>query len=197
MYRLDYQYTHDIDWFCRINGAPVHLASNGGHLPNCYSIEQLVSLQHRVANLRNNYRCAVNIGYLEDYLRQDEFLNNMGEFSDEEYRLMLPEEFELSDDIKDLPKHIIVYAWSFIEMAKKGFISFDRGQNVNGVDIYHLVARPLLENRNPRVLENLGDLHQYRMCCIPPSHPDYDPGNLPKNIRFHDQSEFEQFTIIS
>ena len=196
MYRLDYQFSHDIDWFCRINGVPVHMASNGGHLPNCYSIEQLVSLQHRVANLGNNYRCAVNIDFLEDYLRQNNYLNNMGELSDEEYRLMLPAQFELSDDIRNLPKYILVYAWSFIEMAKKGFYSFDRGLNSDGVDIYHLVARPLLGNRSHRELENFNDLHQYRMCCFPPSHLDYNPGNLPKYIRFYDQTEFSQFSII-
>ena len=33
-YRLDYQKTHDIDWFFRYNGKVYHAASNGGRLPD-------------------------------------------------------------------------------------------------------------------------------------------------------------------
>jgi len=73
MYRLAYQYTHDIDWFCRIKEMPVHLASNGGILPQrSYTIKKLVTLQHKVANMQQNFRCAVNVEYLGNYLQRRE-----------------------------------------------------------------------------------------------------------------------------
>lgn len=33
-YRKDYQLSHDIDWFCRYNNLPLHIASNGSVIPD-------------------------------------------------------------------------------------------------------------------------------------------------------------------
>ena len=125
MYRLDYQYNHDIDWFCRVNDVPVHLASNEGVLPRrSYTIKNLVALQHNVANMRQNFRCAVNSDYLFEYLRRGEYYSEFENISENDMRSMLPERFVITNEVAELPSIILIYSWCFIEMAKRGFFSF-------------------------------------------------------------------------
>lgn len=181
MYRLDYQFNHDIDWFCLINGAPVHFASNGGILPGrSYSIKNLIKLQHQISNLEQSFRCSVNVEYIERYLREGEYYADLYNASEEEFRQLLPESFEITNDVAELPRHLLVYGWSFIEMAKRGFISFDRNKDEN---TYHLVAWPAdydFERFDGNVYESL---KEYNLCCFPPFHEDY-VGNVPECIRF-------------
>ena len=179
-----------------INGIPVHLASNGGHLPaDSYTVDSLVALQHRVANMESQYECRVNTDFLTNYLQRGDFYPNLDELKEVEFRSMLPEFFELTDDIRGLSREIVVYSWSFIEMAKKGFFSFDRGQSDNGIDYYHLVAWPQCNSivKMERTIQN--SMKEYRSCCFPPFHEDYG-SNLPEFIRFQTQREFEQINYL-
>ncbi len=186
MYHLNYQYSHDIDWFCRINGIPVHLASNGGHLPSdSYTIDQLVALQHQVANLEPQYQCEVNTEFLKSYLWQGDFYENMDNIKEEEFLMMVPEGFEISRDIIELPRPMLVYCWSFIEMARRGFFSFDRNEMIGHEDTYHLVAWPK-EYHNARFARNKAvyeSLKSYNACCFPPFHENYKT-ELPDYIKF-------------
>lgn len=190
MYRLKYQHTHDIDWFCRINDIPVHIASNGGHIPfDSYSIDQLVSLQHQVANLPSQYKCNVNTGYLSEFLVAGDFYSGLDELLADDFASILPEGFEVTDDIQGLSRMMLVYGWSFIDMAKKGFFSFDRGHSENGVDYYHLVAWPQERMAAPMSQDIIVLLKEYRSCCFPPFHEDY-ASNLPSYMRFKWQQSF-------
>lgn len=171
MYRLNYQYTHDIDWFCRVNEVPVHLASNGGILPQrSYTIKKLVALQHKVANMQQNFRCAVNIEYLEDYLQRGEYYAEYDEITREDLRLMLPERFEITNEVSDLSNIMLLYSWSFIVMAKRGFYSFDRREEDG---LYHLVAWPVdydVQRFNKDVYDLLVE---YNTSHYPLTHKDY------------------------
>ena len=50
-YNENYMQTHDIDWFCIVNGVYIHLASAGGILPKGFrNRESLRTLQYHVVN---------------------------------------------------------------------------------------------------------------------------------------------------
>lgn len=187
MYRLDYQFTHDIDWFCKVNGNPVHLASNGGTLPHrSYTIKNLVALQHKVANMQQGFKCAVNVEYLEEYLQRGGYYSELGNISQEELRERLPKRFEITSEVAELSNTILLYSWSFIEMAKRGFCSFDRREEDG---LYHLVAWPVDYDNHQFDKEIFDSLAEYNSCCFPPCHEDYR-SNLPDCIRFDVDSMF-------
>ena len=50
-YRIDYQMTHDIDWFFMYEGRAYHAASNGGLLPDFISSTENRELQVMVEDL--------------------------------------------------------------------------------------------------------------------------------------------------
>lgn len=140
MYPLQYQATHDIDWFATINECPVHLASNGGHLPvDSYTVSELVSIQHKVANMQSVFRYEIDEEYLQNYLDEGEFYPDIDVLSDEDFRMIIPERVEIN---RNFSRSLMAYTWSFIDMAMKGFFSFDRIRNEDDVDVYHLVAWP-------------------------------------------------------
>ena len=82
-YDINYMITHDIDWFCVINGLYVHVASAGGMLPeNMRDRDELRLLQHNVSKaqfLFSENEIVYNEGFLnshfpdgkarEDYVR--------------------------------------------------------------------------------------------------------------------------------
>lgn len=184
MYKLDYLQSHDIDWFASINGIPVHFASDGGRLPgNSYTIEELTTLQHLVASSEKSYHCVVNRDYLDNYLRRGEHYKGIENIAEDNFRRLLPEEFVIDDDIMNLPRQILIYGWSFIEMARRGFYSFDRSRHDNGVDYYHLVARPINSGNRLFPDEIYERLACYYACCFPPCHDEGYSLKLPQYMK--------------
>ena len=105
-YIKDYQQTHDIDWFFSYHGVPIHVASNGGHIPDAIDMKNNRALQHLIA-LKEDVSTAVVVD------------NNK--------------------EVLDLS--------SFIEYARKGFVSIDRFAGDFEEQRYHVVAYP--SNGNP------------------------------------------------
>ena len=126
-YSEDYMFTHDIDWFCIVNGIYVHLASAGGLLPLSFrDRETLRALQHNVAVATYLYE-EEEIAYNEEFLNQRFANNNKGRAS---------------------------YVVSFRDMARKGFVSMDRTFLTNPGDThYHIVCWP--RGWNELRIENL------------------------------------------
>lgn len=54
-YRLDYQLTHDIDWFFLCNGIAYHAASNGGLLPDKVDSRKNRLLQETLEDIDGEY----------------------------------------------------------------------------------------------------------------------------------------------
>lgn len=135
MYDKNYMLTHDIDWFCIINGVYVHVASAGGDLPErMRDREELRQLQYNVN--RAEYIFNENeIEYNEQFLSA-RFQNYEGR----------------SDYIK-----------TFTEMARKGFVSLDR-TNWNNPDdnTYHIVCRPPRKNQDNIQLD-INGLQKYQI----------------------------------
>lgn len=112
--------THDIDWFCIVNGIYVHLASAGGILPLSFRDRDILrELQHNVA-------VAPYLFAEEDVVDNEAFLNQR---------------------FANNPKGRASYVVSFRDMARKGFVSMDRTNLLETNDNhYHIVSRPRLWN---------------------------------------------------
>ena len=117
-YRIDYQHTHDIDWFGRYRCFPIHVASNGGKVPD--EIEK-----------KHNNELLSQIYAEEEFLSEEEIVVNR-----EGIRELLKRQYsqlQESTRNRDNVSHIEVtdeaidcYAVSFIKMARRGFLSVDR-----------------------------------------------------------------------
>lgn len=116
----EYQQTNDIDWFGLVNGKPCHFASNGGRIPE-HVIKTLRKLQSEVARLPEK----------TDYEEGD--TEKINEIVKEQYKYLSEEGY-----LKIFPPRTM-YMWSFIQMAQKGFYSYDRDAET---DTYFLVAKP-------------------------------------------------------
>ena len=127
-YDVAYIYSKDIDWFCIIGDVFCHVAPAGGMIPDSINDrEKLRGLQKRVFD-------SDFIFDEEDIVVNEVFLNqHFG--NDEEARM--------------------AYMLSFMSMARKGFVSFDR---TNVMDLndqtYHIVCYP----KNPIKLRGFQDL---------------------------------------
>ena len=108
--------THDIDWFCIVNGIYVHLASAGGMLSSSFRDRDVLrSLQHNVA-------VAPYLFEEDDIVDNEEFLNQR---------------------FANNPKGRVSYVMTFREMARKGFVSMDRTNLLDPSDNhYHIVSWP-------------------------------------------------------
>lgn len=114
-YDIVYQQSHDIDWFCRMGNNAMHFASNGGLLPN------------KVNNRETNTQIQHTVSLMEDVLTYPE-----------QIEINRPYIFERLGG-NDNEVSFIRYIESFVAMAKKGFVSFDR--MLEG-DTYIWIARP-------------------------------------------------------
>ena len=111
-YSDDYLYSKDIDWFCIIGDVFCHVASAGGLIPIIINDrEKLRSLQKRVFD--------------SDFI-----------FDEEE--IVVNEDF-LDQHFGDDKEARIAYMLSFMSMARKGFVSFDR-TNVMDLNIKPIIT---------------------------------------------------------
>ena len=134
MLSVNYQYTNDIDWFCIQHNQHIHVASNGHTLPIEINNEQILAeIQHYVANMPLLYKYKLNRDYLNQILNDGRY-EHIEHLSKEDIRIIIPVDVEIEEDLS--PQEL-TYCWSFIEMAQKGFFSYDRGD-----DGYHLIAQP-------------------------------------------------------
>lgn len=144
MYNHDYLATHDLDCFFVINGNRTHIATNGGIVhPKIGTVEELRAMQTQVANMEVTHDFFLNRGFLSllevsDFPSQEDLMR----VDLDDRRLFERDLFE-GTEYADLPFHQKLYCSSFVEMARKGFWSFDRvGTMPDGTDTYMLIAWP-------------------------------------------------------
>lgn len=135
----------DIDWFCFINGCPIHVASNGGELPNnLYSDENLISAFNAARAIEPIHKWDINQEFINSRHESYSYINGIEENEQDDF--LLPEFIERKE-YGNLSSEHIAYSWSFIEMAKRGFFSFDRVDE----NRYRLIAHPVItQNENQR-----------------------------------------------
>lgn len=143
-YRDSYIATRDIDWFFRLNGFPIHVASFGGMLPERVNDkEYLTDIQQRIANLDEME--GIEIGINEAYVNRL-FTNN-----------------DNSQQAKER------YLRCFAGFAKKGFFSFDKFNLNEPQDTrYVLIAWPKISNPKLEELDFRLDIE------CPPYYHSYD-----------------------
>lgn len=139
-----YLYSKDIDWFCIIGDVFCHVASAGGMIPDSINDrEKLRGLQKRVFD---------------------------SDFIFDEEDIVVNEVF-LNQHFGDDKEARIAYMLSFMSMARKGFVSFDR---TNVMDLndqtYHIVCYP----KNPIRLQGFQDL-----CTVEGNVLHKELGNIP------------------
>lgn len=123
-YSEAYQRTRDIDWFFRTGNRFIHVASNGGKLPNFVNnVNRLRNEQAAVSLLNNIKDVQVDI---------TDYVNVRTQASVEEVQ-----KNNIMVDINQLRES---YLSSFVAMAQKGFYSFDRA--LNDESKYILVCGP-------------------------------------------------------
>ena len=133
----EYMHTHDIDWFCVIDNKYCHLASNGSFLPKNFTDEEMLDkVQHEVASMPSRCHYKLNTNYIERILSDnDGRFKHLDVLSEDTLDLLIPMNIDFEE--QDLPIKYKVYCWSFIEMAQKGFYSYDWIG-----DRYQLIAKP-------------------------------------------------------
>ncbi len=153
MYNIGYQLTHDIDYFFIQDfgneAKSIHIASNGGVMPDRLgSMAFIQKCQNQAFTLPMQFDYVLNMDYLnqlnaEDFPSPEEMA---------ESNFMNTAHYSQFDNLT-LSHHIKLYAYSFVEMARRGFWSFDRLTEASGEDmlnnevranVYQLVARPKL-----------------------------------------------------
>lgn len=137
----EFQRLNDIDWFCIIDGVPVHVASAGDLLPAMYasngSPASMKSILSDVLKQPLEYDYKLNDEYLDGHVLNEgyEYLeeqgNPIGQDMGDDWRSIMTKN-------ESLRKRL--YATSFVEMARRGFYSFDKTEDKEGD--YHLVAYP-------------------------------------------------------
>lgn len=147
MYNHVYQLTHDMDCFFVLNGDATHIATNGGMVPaKLGTVEELRVIQTKVANMERAFGYDLNMDYLSTLQAED--FPSQQELADVGKGENLFESLFENDEYRDIPFHWKVYSHSFVEMARKGFWSFDRvGIMPNGMDVYMLIAWPKYSDR--------------------------------------------------
>ena len=146
MYHHHYLLSHDINWFALVDGIPVHVASNGGLLPqNSYKISELTRIQHIVHRLEGRYKVGMDVEYLESYLRGMESYPGIDDLTPEEFLLMLPERYEVD---RNLSRTLQAYTWSFTWLFEGSETGNGKSFTVtsdmfNGVGYYSVALRAI------------------------------------------------------
>ncbi|MBP5398708.1 MAG: hypothetical protein J6Y32_08845 [Bacteroidales bacterium] len=124
-----YYFNSDIDWFCRINGVNIHVASMGHRLPR--EVETTLEAVYEQVPLIEMAPWGERQGvwYNEDLVRR---VLRKATFTQE------GEEIQEADDME-----VARYLATFIVMARKGFYSF-APLTIDPTDKnYYLMAKPM------------------------------------------------------
>lgn len=129
----------DIDWYCSINGHPVHIASMGGVIPEPFSERE---------TLRKIEDSVINLPYIAEVKLNHQVVEQE---TAEGYNYII--ENQLSQYIEEtlayLPSfnynrywslHTRLYVCSFVDKARKGFYSYAKIK-----EHYVLIAQPTTE----------------------------------------------------
>ena len=149
-YSKEYQRTRDIDWFFRKGNRCYHVASNGGLLPDFVNdVLRLREEQANVSSLDNIYES------IDDVNLNHQYVNERIKRIIEQYRI-----YNNEQEIPSIEEMKKAYLKSFIEMAKKGFYSYDRA--LEGDSKYVLICgpqEPILKIEGLQLLEASNEIY--------------------------------------
>ena len=130
--------SNDIDWYCLINGNPVHIASMGGLIPSDFrERKELRQIAEFVIQLPYSSEVDLNIDFIREqtqtgYSYLDK--NGVSEIAEEIFGTFPSYNYHQNLLMKEK-----MFAYSFIEKGRRGFYSYAREGDTNK---YVLVATP-------------------------------------------------------
>lgn len=129
---------HDIDWYCSINGNPVHIASMGGLIPSDFrEREELRPIALNVLQLPYISEVQLNMEFIQEQTQTGySYLDNREASAAAEDVFRTFPSFNYRQNLSLKEK---MFAQSFIEKGRKGFYSYARKGDTNK---YVLVATP-------------------------------------------------------
>ncbi len=107
-YRIDYQETHDIDWFFRYKGKIYHAASNGGKIPDVIDSKINRTIQEMVEESDSHFDVLLSQN-VWDYHSQDE---DLGSFRDYASKGFISLDRTINDCLEENDRfnyHIVAY----------------------------------------------------------------------------------------
>lgn len=131
----------DIDWYCLIQGKPIHIASSGGMIPKQFrNLEELRLKQNRVAMMEPITEATLNIENIKSQIQEGY------EYLQEEMIIAAIVEANRNNPgfvyLRDYELPVRLFASTFVEKARRGFRSYIRQEGVEGKDEYILIAEP-------------------------------------------------------
>ena len=130
-YSVPFQLSHDVDLFCKIGSSYCHFATNGGLIPDALNDRKYIG--NTIQYIRQELHDVVTD---EDIYINEDYVTRRVNYSYSHWNQELGLDFKKE------------YLRSFLEMARKGFSSYDRDvipENCQGNgsdDIYVLIAKP-------------------------------------------------------
>lgn len=132
----------DFDIFCIVNKRPVHIATMGSHIPSLLNDEQrIIRDVDMVAYMPNSFDVEFNLDLIKKLINDKDnysYLQLVNQDIQESEFVKLPS-FDWFDE--KVPLFAKLFAWSFVEIARKGFYSFAHYGDTDS-DSYFLVAWP-------------------------------------------------------
>jgi hypothetical protein len=122
---LNYQQSHDIDWFAHVGDVFIHAMSFGGKLPE------------EVNDWRLLCEMIVKAYHLETIINEGKNLNYNDQYIDSRLMMQFDNDKPNETERREIRSR---YLRHFEEMAIKGFYSFDR--DLNDENLYHLIVKP-------------------------------------------------------
>ncbi|MBQ3382357.1 MAG: hypothetical protein IJG54_03395 [Bacteroidales bacterium] len=131
----------DIDWYCLIQGKPIHIDSSGGMIPKQFrDLGELRLKQDRVAMMDPIVEVTLSIENIQSQIREGyEYLQ------DEMISSAIVNANKNNPDfvyLRDYELTVRLFASTFVNKARKGFRSYIRKEGVEGKDEYILIAEP-------------------------------------------------------
>lgn len=134
----------DMDIYAFLNGVPIHIATMGNGIPDALNDRNVIYRGMRlVSKLKADGAFILNNAALRKCTESGyEYLNELNTQDISHVIERLPN-FE---DLKEYEIPQILYAWSFVDKAKKGFYSFNTIRDENTGRLSHkLIAMPAVE----------------------------------------------------
>lgn len=136
----------DIDWYCLIQGKPIHIASSGGMIPKQFRDledlrlkQKLVSMMEPIAEATlylENIQSQIQEGY--EYIQDEMITAAIMDANRNNPGFVYLRDYELP---------VRLFASTFVEKARRGFHSYIRQESVEGIDEYILIAKPSMPFR--------------------------------------------------
>lgn len=130
---------HDNDWYCTINGYPIHIASMCGIIPKTFrDLDSLRKIQEAVSYIPMSSEVVTNDQFIDSQINVGYEYLQEGEIAQEIIRLN--QETPCFNLFPNWSLQKKLYACTFLEKAKKGFYSYALKEGTT--NRYHLVASP-------------------------------------------------------